>query len=215
MTELSGKIDADRSVPRRTFRIVGPRLSDGGFFENPCYYESYMECWKWIEGYKGRYKISNKGRVCSFLLSRKIILKPVYDTTGYSGVSLSHSGHAKRIHIHRLVASAFIENPHAKPQVNHRDGIKTNNDAKNLEWVSASENCRHAVSMGLVPNPASHPRGERCGRARMTEEKVREIRSLYRRGSGGLNSIALASRYGITHSAIRYILRRDSWKHVA
>lgn len=54
-------------------------------------------------------------------------------------------------HIYRLIANAFIPNHDNKPQVNHKDGNKHNNNIDNLEWVTASENMQHAVDTGLKP----------------------------------------------------------------
>lgn len=106
-----------------------------------------MERWEFIEGYPD-YEISSYGRVYSH--KRNIILKPFYDGWKYPCVDLidtNGKSHTKKIH--RLVAETFIPNPNSKPQVNHIDGHKDNNSVDNLEWVTGSENAKHAVLMGL------------------------------------------------------------------
>lgn len=115
-----------------------------------------MEIWKDIEGYEGIYQISNIGNVKS--LSNKFarkerILKQKLDRNGYKSISLCKNSISKYFLIHRLVAIHFIFRENISLHVNHKDGIKTNNNVTNLEWVTRSENQKHAYRMGLLKLP--------------------------------------------------------------
>lgn len=123
-----------------------------------------MEVWKDVKGYEGFYQVSNKGRVKS--LARTIvrsdgqyksikekILKSGTSSKGYQQINLCRNGKQKTMKIHRLVAEAYIPNSKNKPEVNHKDGDKSNNVISNLEWVTPKENMRHAYDIGLIRAP--------------------------------------------------------------
>lgn len=127
-----------------------------------------QEIWKDIPGYKGLYQISNFGRVKSLKrLAAKVhkqlvperVLKPVLTYYGYYQCTLAISNAGirdKTLKIHRLVALAFIPNPENKPEVNHINGIKTDNRIKNLEWCTIKENHIHAKNHGLKASGAKN-----------------------------------------------------------
>lgn len=112
------------------------------------------EIWKDIENYEGLYQVSNLGRIKSFprRYSRNkapIIMKQRIDHKGYLQLSLCKNGKEQNKKVHRLVAQGFIPNPNNLPQINHIDGVKTNNNVSNLEWCDNSYNQLHANRMGL------------------------------------------------------------------
>lgn len=113
-----------------------------------------MECevWKDVKGYEGLYKVSNTGKVKSFQRNREKFLSDKYYENGYLRASLSKNKEKKKVLIHRLVAETFIPNPENKPEVNHIDGNKKNNNASNLEWCTRCENVKHAWETGLNEN---------------------------------------------------------------
>ena len=111
-----------------------------------------MEIWKAIEGTDGKYEVSNTGKVrCTDYkqTGKTKELTAGEKAGGYLQLRVKIEGRLKTVVVHRLVAKAFVPNPDGKPEVNHKDGNKKNNHADNLEWVTRSENIRHAVKSGL------------------------------------------------------------------
>lgn len=96
------------------------------------------------------YFITEDGKV--FNVQTKRYLKEQKNKKGYSVVRVTVNRVKKTIRIHREVAKAFIPNPENKPQVNHIDGNKDNNNVKNLEWCTNQENADHAIKNGLWEN---------------------------------------------------------------
>ena len=107
------------------------------------------EAWRDIPGYEGLYQISSFGRLKSFKQGQHGKILSLTNKKGdYFRVVLQGIDKPRKsISIHRLVAEAFIPNPHNLPQVNHKDGNKQNNAAENLEWCSCSFNLKHARRM--------------------------------------------------------------------
>lgn len=110
-----------------------------------------MEIWKDVVGYEGLYQISNLGRVKSVRQNKLMSLKRCQ---GYLRVGLRHRGKEQRSYfVHRLVAEAFIPNPHNYPQINHKDECRTNNNVENLEWCTAKYNCNYGThTLKMIQN---------------------------------------------------------------
>lgn len=119
-----------------------------------------MEKWQDFKGYEGYYQVSSFGQVRS--VDRVVvgvdgktyhykgrILKQAKTSDGYKTVQLFKDNGLKTFKVHRMIALTFIPNPNNKPEVNHIDGNKSNNHISNLEWVTRSENLKHAVKHGL------------------------------------------------------------------
>lgn len=124
--------------------------------------------WRDIAGFEGYYEISRNGVIRSkdrFVerghkcRDKGRIIKINIQKGYYPMVGLSKNGKSHTKLVHRLLAIAFIPNPENKPQVNHKDGNKQNNELSNLEWATEKENIAHSFQTGLqvIPKGKDHP----------------------------------------------------------
>ena len=112
-----------------------------------------MEEWRDIQGFEGKYQVSNKGRVKSLNYHRtgkEEILKAGNSGNGYLYVSLTKDGKVKQCRINRLVAQAFLENPDNLPEVNHKNKDKNDNCVDNLEWCSRQYNVEYSKAKAVI-----------------------------------------------------------------
>lgn len=181
--------------------------------------DKVKEVWKDITEYEGYYQVSNLGRVRGVdryvgyknglkRLYKGKILKLRSNKYGYMYIKLNKYGNSKNAILHRLVATAFIENKDGLGQVNHIDGNKSNNNVSNLEWCDHSHNQKHAYRTGLnIPR-----KGEELVYTKLTEIEVLEIRKLYEFTNITQNKIA--DRYKVSHQLISLIVNKKIWTHI-
>ena len=111
------------------------------------------EIWRDIEGFEGKYQVSNTGKVKSLNYrntGKEKILKGGDNGYGYLKVGLCKDGKEKTCRINRLVAQAFIPNPDNLPEVNHIDKCKTNNCVENLEWCTSQYNTEYSQAKAVI-----------------------------------------------------------------
>ena len=158
-----------------------------------------IETWKDIFDYENIYQISNKGNVRNIRTNK--MLKPCVNSDGYYTVLLSKDGKSKSFKVHRLVATHFLKE--VKIQVNHKNGIKTDNNVDNLEFVTMHENIIHSWISGLSKGKYKNV-GNRARRIIQIDKKtgaeIREFNSIYE----------ASENTGITHTSIQNCLKGRS-----
>lgn len=179
------------------------------------------EIWKDIIGYERLYQISNLGNVRSVertvngrfwygkqhiqVFCEKILIPQKRGK--YFKVTLSKDNKANQQSIHRLVAISFLGDfTEKKLEVNHIDGDKYNNKLSNLEWVTRSENHKHAFRHGL----RRVNKGEDCSWSKLNSITVLEIRKMLCESSHK----EVSKKFNVNLTTIYNIGDRRSWKHI-
>ncbi len=169
---------------------------------------SANEEWRKIEGFENMFSVSSLGRVRRDADGQ--IRKEIISDTGYRYASL----YCKRVNgkkkatatVHSLVAAAFLGPRPDGFQVNHKDGDKANNTVGNLEYLTPSENTRHALRNGL----RSTPKGTAHWNVKLTPEQVGWIR----RVAWHYSHPDIAYLCNVHTSVVKKIIRGESWRHL-
>jgi hypothetical protein len=187
------------------------------------------ERWRVIPSFP-EYVVSTKGRVkravdsqpgvSGYILKKGFERKPVRSSRGYESVGLTIStNNQKTCMIHNLVLEAFVGPRPPGYECNHKDGNKTNNHLSNLEWVTHSENARHAYRNGL----RAPQNGENNYNAKLKEGEVWLIKKLLesdfhlskkRKQEDRLLLREIAKMFKVSLLTISSIKQRRTWKHI-
>ena len=170
-----------------------------------------MEKWINLQNYEDFYEISNLGNIRrkEGTFNRKIKnLGLRKHSGGYLYFQITIKGKSKNLTYHRILAQHFISNPENKPFVNHKDGNKLNNTLGNLEWVTASENMRHAYNLGLEVGR----KGEKHHNSKYTEEDIKNIKLLFK---NGISIKEISKLYPDIHiNYLTLIKNNKRWNHI-
>lgn len=168
-----------------------------------------------------KYEIGDDGSVYSLDFNHsktRKALKQYSNEDGYKYVFLVVDGKRYKRLCHRLVAISFIPNPENKPQVNHKNGIRFDNDVTNLEWVTSKENTIHGyrsngrkVSEKQKQIMSERARGAGNPKAKLNESIVLSIRRLRAKG---ISVKEVSERHGISRAQVSSIATGRTWKHI-
>ncbi|MFO0798309.1 MAG: HNH endonuclease [Gemmataceae bacterium] len=166
------------------------------------------EVWRDVVGYEGKYRVSNAGRLQNVRSGRFLNGSP--NAGGYVVVRLTvERGRGRMYYLHRVVCAAFHGAPPTDAHVvNHLNGRKADCRASNLCWCSRAENNAHAAKLGLHKGRSA---GARNPNAKLTDERVVELRRLSREGVGYTE---LGASYGVTPATAYRAAVGQSWRHL-
>lgn len=160
------------------------------------------------------YNIDTHGNVWSCKTNKKYAfrawrkMKPYLTGNGYHRICLyGKSSRGEKFAVHKIVALAFIPKKQGKPFINHINGIKTDNRVENLEWCTASENTKHAYSIGHSPNN----KGQNHGMSKLIDANINEIFEMRRMN---FSQKSIATHFNVSKSTICEVLQRKKFKHI-
>lgn len=155
-----------------------------------------IEIWRIADWICSDYSVSNLGRVRRESTGR-IVRQSYAGNYLKVGLRLGHLSY-KTLHVHRLVARTWVSGYADGLEVNHKNGVTSDNRPENLEWVTPGQNSRHAVSCGLVK------------RRKLTNGQAANLRELYSRGKSFTD---LGRLFGISRTAARNIALNKQYRY--
>ena len=160
-----------------------------------------LELWRTVAECD-RYEVSSLGNV-RHKANKKNLKLPV-QKTGYTSICLGDPN--VRRYVHRLVCIAWHGEPPKGTWALHRNGVKTDNRPENLYWGTPMQNCADAAEHG------TKVQGESCGKSKLTEQQVREIRALREQG---WTYQRIADHFAVQRGTVTFICKRQTWRHIA
>lgn len=179
-----------------------------------------MSEWVPVWGYEEYYMVSKKGEV--YTLPREVkrkdgiislrkggLKKQTPSKKGYMTIKVTNSfSEPKRLSVHRVVIQSFLKTTGDGLQINHIDGVKTNNELNNLEFVTLQQNIEHAKINNLMA------RGENVGCSVLNEEQVLWIRKNHIPKCRQNGTRAMARKFGVNHKTISLLIHKKTWSHI-
>jgi len=150
-------------------------------------------------------KIKGKGNSIKVLSEHELSFNL---QNGYETVALYCNGFLKRKPLHRVVYEAYFGKIPDGMQINHIDGVKTNNHLDNLEAVTPKQNTQHAWRIGLCTKQL----GEDCSTSKLKDDDIRKIRQM---SKSGISQNKIAKVYNLHQTNVHYILVGKTWSHVS